>query len=88
MKEKQIRIIVAIIVGLFGLGCIATGFQYNLSHFDVGPEPGASFFTLNRVDIGLWALALVPLILKKYLWLLIQLALTVAFFIWTNIGSS
>jgi hypothetical protein len=82
MRETQIRFTASIIAWILGLSVALVGLQFNLSHFDVGPDSGASFFTINQVSIGLVTLALAPLISKKYTWFGIQLGVALALFVW------
>lgn len=76
MKKMLIQKILAIITIVAGIGLIIYGLQYNLSHFDNYLDHSHSFFQANTVLIGFLVLSLAPLILRKYLWFGIQLALT------------
>jgi hypothetical protein len=80
MNTKKLHASAFILTLLAGSILIYTGLQYNLSHFDTPLTGKESLFNLYKVDIGYAILALSPLIIKRYIWSIILIAIALAFY--------
>jgi len=74
MYTKQVAYTLALLAAVAGLALMLESGTARFAPTD--------FLALHQFEIGAYTLALAPLVLRRYRWLVIQLAITTAYFVW------
>jgi hypothetical protein len=88
MKLSRNRRITGIIILLTGIGILLNGLLYNLGHIGVSyPSSSDSFLRDNEVRLGYIIISITPIILRRYIWLIILIGLAIIFEAWIYVST-